>query len=172
MKFPSGILFCCSLLILLVGCAPSIRYTRNADGKVQYLVPRNWDYRKNYKVPQNRIESIASKYLGIPYRYGGMSRRGIDCSGLVCLVYKDVSGAKLPHSSRKLRRCSRLVSLSSAQAGDLVFFKGDFLGMITHVGIYLGNNRFIHASSKQGVMYSSLEQKYFKEHFAEVRRIF
>lgn len=172
MKKALKICVICVCLVFLVGCASSIRYTRSADGETHYYVPRDWDYRKNYKVPSGRLETVVASYIGIPYRYAGMSRKGLDCSGFVCLVYKDLSKAQLPHSSRKMSRLGQEVSLHLAQSGDLVFFKGGIFRSIDHVGIFLGDSRFVHASVHKGVTYSSLEESYYKKRFAEIRRIF
>jgi probable lipoprotein NlpC len=136
------------------------------------MVPKNWDYRKYYKVPSDRLVKVVESYIGIPYRWGGMSRRGVDCSGFVCLVYKELNHVQLAHSSRKMSHYGREVSLSQALAGDLIFFKGGIFGSINHVGIYLGQKRFVHASTNKGVMYSYIDEPYYEERFAEVRRVF
>jgi cell wall-associated NlpC family hydrolase len=165
----AGIILCC------IGCTSSVRYTRGSSAGPSarsFTVPRNWDYRKTYTVPGDRLFSAAVRYLGIPYRYGGMSRNSTDCSGLVCMIYRDVSRVKLPHSTGKLRALGRKVSLPQARAGDLVFFRGGPFGRVNHVGVYLSGTRFIHASTKLGVVYSSLDDIYYKEHFVELRRIF
>jgi probable lipoprotein NlpC len=162
----------CVCLMFLVGCAPSIRYTRSANGETHYFVPRDWDYRKNYKVPSDRLEAVVATYIGIPYRYAGMSRRGVDCSGFVCLVFKELNRTELPHSSRKMSNYGQEVALHLAKPGDLVFFRGGLFHSIDHVGIFLGDTRFVHASVHNGVMYSSLEEPYYKKRFAEIRRIF
>ena len=172
MKFVLQIMLLNVGLICLGGCAPSIRYTRAEDGQVHYMVPKNWDYRKYYKVPTDKLVKVINSYIGVPYRYAGMSRKGVDCSGLVCLVFKEVNHAKLPRSSKKMSRCGRGVSINQAQAGDLVFFTGGLFGSINHVGIYIGNKKFVHASTKKGVVYSSLDEPYFQERFAQIRRVF
>jgi probable lipoprotein NlpC len=123
-------------------------------------------------VPSDRLEKVVDSYIGIPYRFAGMSRKGVDCSGFVFLVYKELNHVQLAHSSRKMSHYGREVSLSQALAGDLVFFKGGIFGSINHVGIYLGQKRFVHASTKNGVMYSYIDEPYYKERFAEVRRVF
>lgn len=64
------------------------------------------------------------------------------------------------------------VSLRNARAGDLVFFKGGLFKTVNHVGIYLGNNKFVHAATKKGVSFATLDQTYYKERFVDVRRIF
>jgi cell wall-associated NlpC family hydrolase len=158
-----------------VGCASAVRYTREAgaaDRRPGFAVPRNWDYRKTYAVPPDRLAETAKHYLGIPYRFGGMSRRGTDCSGLVCMIYREVSHAKLPRSTGKLRKIGRVISLQQAKSGDLVFFRGGAFGRINHVGLYLSGRKFIHASTKLGVAYGSLDDAYYREHFVEARRIF
>jgi len=166
------ILLLLSVTLLSIGCAPSVRYTRSANGEIHLYVPRDWDYRKNYKVPQDRLQTIIQGWIGVRYRYGGMNRRGVDCSGFVCLVYQELNGTVLPHSSRKMHRMGRFVSNSDARSGDLVFFRGGLFNTINHVGIYIGDNKFAHASSSNGVRYSSLDESYYKKRFAEIRRLF
>ncbi len=175
-RLPGGIIIT-AVLLGCIGCSSSVRYTRTgsstgAASSSRYTVPGNWDYRKQYAIPGDRLAAAAARYLGIPYRYGGMSRRGTDCSGLVCMIYRDVSRAKLPHSTGKQRALGRAVSLQQAKSGDLVFFRGGAFGRVNHVGIYLAGRKFIHASTKRGVMYGDLNDAYYKTHFVEVRRIF
>lgn len=168
------IIVACSIH-LFTGCAPSLRYTRYSDSDSnnshKMIVPGNWDYRKNYTVPENKLTEVINSFMGTPYRYGCMSRSATDCSGFVCLVYGQVCHATLPHSTRKLKKLGKRTSLSSAKPGDLIFFRGSF-GYIDHVGIYLGNGTFAHASSGKGVIYSNLDDKYYDSHFAEIRRLF
>ena len=164
----------------LTGClTPSVRYTRaGPSGKKSAAAGTSRkgafsrDYRKQYTVPATRLEQIARGYLGTPYRYGGMSRRGTDCSGLVCMVYRDVSHVKLPHSTRRLRPMGRKVGVSQARTGDLVFFRRGAFGRVGHVGLYLRDGIFIHASTKHGVICSSLDDGYYKRNFVELRRLF
>ena len=160
--------------MVLTGCAPSLRYT-SGEAVItsdKYLVPKNWDYRSSYQVPVARLNSVIASYMGTRYRLGGMSRKGVDCSGFVCLVFREVNHAKLGRSTGKMRKYGRMISRNDARAGDLVFFRGGIFNTINHVGIYLGEGRFAHASTSQGVIYSSLDETYYKEHFAEIRRIF
>jgi len=167
-------------MVCLTGClTPSVRYTRagtsgtkNSSSGTPRKVAPSWDYRKGYSVPATRLEQVARGYLGIPYRYGGMSRRGTDCSGLVCMVYRDVSHVKLPHSTGKLRTMGRKVGPAQAKSGDLVFFRRGAFGRVGHVGLYLHDGIFIHASTKNGVIESSLEDGYYKRNFVEIRRLF
>jgi probable lipoprotein NlpC len=163
------------------GClTPSIRYTRSgtagrrstASSCTSRKVPVGWDYRKQYSVPAGRLEQVARGYLGTRYRYGGMSRGGTDCSGFVCMVYRDVSHVKLPHSTATLRTMGRKIAMADARSGDLVFFRRGAFGRVGHVGLYLRDGIFIHASTKHGVICSSLDDGYYKRNFVEIRRLF
>lgn len=106
----------------------------------------------------------ACEYLGVIYRYGYSSEKGFDCSGFVKFVYK-YFGYSLPHSSYALYKLSNHLQNPEAKPGDLVFFitRGK---NISHVGIYLGDNQFIHAPGKgRSVSIDSLNLKYYKKHF-------
>ena len=106
--------------------------------------------------------TVAEKWLGVPYRYGGNTKKGCDCSGFVSQVYKAVYGKSLERNSAAIRdkNCSK-IRRSQLRTGDLVFFKTGSSRKINHVGIYLKDNKFIHASSSKGVIVSSLEEKYY-----------
>jgi probable lipoprotein NlpC len=113
----------------------------------------------------------AQTFLGTPYRLGGSDRSGMDCSGLVVRLYRDVYGIKLPHSTDDLYRKGHTVSLRALDAGDLVFFRETKGTNPSHVGVYLGEGHFIHASSTRGVILSGLKDVYYKKRVVGVRRI-
>jgi hypothetical protein len=162
-----------ALALFAAGCMePSVRYFRDADGKTHMMVPGNWDYRTQYRVPRTRLKKIADSYLGTRYKSGGTSRKGVDCSGFVFLVFQELAHATFPRSSGKQRKLGTDVGVDEACAGDLVFFRGGIFNGINHVGIYMGNGTFIHASNKNGVMYDTLDEAYYKKRFAGIRRIF
>jgi lipoprotein Spr len=145
---------------------------RPEGSAASYRVPRTWDYRAHYRVPADRLKRIIASYVGVRYRYGGTTRRGMDCSGFVNVVFGELNHAKLPRSSRAMSRLGRAVPRKAARAGDLVFFRGGFLNRIDHVGIYLGEGKFAHVSRSKGVTYSSLAGDYYRRHYAGIRRIF
>jgi len=112
----------------------------------------------------------ALAYLGTRYRYGGSSSRGFDCSGFTSYIYRR-HGINLPHSASAQYRIGKPVSRSELQSGDLVFFRTRGQ-RISHVGIYIGNGKFVHASSARGrVRIDTLDSGYYKQRYVGARRI-
>ncbi|MGC8773919.1 MAG: C40 family peptidase [Chlorobaculum sp.] len=106
---------------------------------------------------------------GVKYRFGGTTPEGFDCSGFVQYLYNLSFQMLLPRTSNDLALVGPIIHRDRLQPGDLVFFAaGD---EITHVGVYLGNERFAHASSKAGISISTLSQSYYATHFAFGTRI-
>jgi probable lipoprotein NlpC len=118
-----------------------------------------------------RLIEAAQKYRGVPYRYGGMSRSGLDCSGLVYLSFRDSLKVEVPRRSEDLYHWTERLEKAEIQPGDLVFFKRD--GRIFHVGIYIGDGWFFHSASdgpKTGVMYSRLDENFWSRSYAGAGR--
>lgn len=109
----------------------------------------------------------SAKWLGVPYRGGGTSMRGVDCSGLTTALYKKVYRKELERNSDDQRKKDcRKVKKSKLREGDLVFFhNGRKKKRATHVGIYLKNKKFIHASTSHGVIISRLDEEYWHKHW-------
>lgn len=118
------------------------------------------------------IASYALQFVGYPYVYGGSSTRGFDCSGFTSYIYKQF-GYSLAHSASSQLDYGTPVSMSELQPGDLVMFKkGSSSKRATHVGIYIGNNQFVHASTpKVGVIISKLSDAYYTTGFVGGRRL-
>ncbi|MDO5570243.1 MAG: NlpC/P60 family protein [Bacteroidales bacterium] len=114
----------------------------------------------------------ASQWLGTPYRYGGTSKKGADCSGFVNAFYKDYYKIDLQRSSSSIfyQNCSA-ISRKSLSTGDLIFFAFGKSKSINHVGIYLKNDRFIHSTTSKGVVVSSLNDPYYKKGYKESGRV-
>lgn len=110
----------------------------------------------------------ALRYLGRPYQWSGIGQRGFDCSGLVVRVFTTL-GVVVPHSSVAQYRAGTAVPPALLSPGDLVFFHTYTSGP-SHVGIYLGAGRFIHASVSRGVMVSSLNEPYYRSRYLGARR--
>ena len=123
-------------------------------------------------VSGSEIVSLAQQYLGVPYVYGGSSPSGFDCSGFTMYIFAQV-GIKLPHGATSQLSYGASVSRSELQPGDLVFFQ-DYGAVASHVGIYIGGDQFIHASSSSGnsrcVTISSLTESYYANHYYTARR--
>lgn len=115
------------------------------------------------------LRDVFHRYQGVPYRYGGTTARGFDCSGFIQTAYREAYGLSLPRTTDDLRRSGVGVSRDQIQPGDLVFFR--IRGKEQHAGIYMGHSRFIHASTSVGVTESSLNDHYWRQRFSRARRI-
>ena len=119
----------------------------------------------------SKILSSAESKLGSTYVYGATGNGGYDCSGLVYSIYVNELGIKLPRSSREQSQVGTQISKSELRQGDLVFFNTGGSG-VSHVGIYIGNDKFIHASSGQGkVITSSLSEDYYENTYVNATRV-
>jgi cell wall-associated NlpC family hydrolase len=146
-RFPYSIL----ILSLLASCVSGGTYR---DGWFSSMEKRS------------RIVRTAQHYLGAPYRYGGDTPRGFDCSGFVKYVYQR-NGINLPRSVPGQYEAGRHIGRSQARQGDLVFFRTSRSRRLSHVGIYLGNNRFIHAPrTGKRVSYAKMDEPYWKKRYA------
>ena len=118
--------------------------------------------------PQSQaLLSAAHEWLGVPYRYGGNDRKGVDCSGLVLQVYKDALGIKLPRNSREQHDYCTAIAKGNLTPGDLIFFAtGKDKKRVSHVGIFIGDNLMIHASASKGVILSDINSQYYARTYA------
>ncbi|MEG0969808.1 MAG: NlpC/P60 family protein [Acidaminococcaceae bacterium] len=115
------------------------------------------------------IVQTAAKYKGVPYKFGGTTPQGFDCSGFVCYVFKQQK-ATLPRLADAQALLGKFVLQRELQVGDLVFFTTSEPGA-SHVGIYAGKHKFWHASSSKGIMLSDLSDTYWKPRYYGARRI-
>ena len=118
---------------------------------------------------RDQLYSQYEAWKGTPYRMGGLSDQGIDCSGLVYVTYKAMLGMNLPRSTDAQARLGHSVRRTELRTGDLVFFKTGLFGR--HVGIYLDGGRFLHASEIGGVKISALDNGYWKRTYWQARRL-
>ncbi len=116
------------------------------------------------------IATLARDLVGSRYHYGGARPdEGFDCSGLVFYTYGQ-AGYKVPRTAQELFRTARKIALGEADAGDLMFFQDEV--KLAHVGIYLGDGRFVHApASGQNVAVASLDSPYYRQHLVAVGRL-
>lgn len=115
---------------------------------------------------RQKIVDYAAKFLGVPYVYGGSTPKGFDCSGLVKYVYNNFDISIARTSAKQYSTSVTKISKSQLQLGDLIFFSGDTPGRVGHVGIYVGDGKFIHAPRPgKNVCYESLSNSYYVEHY-------
>ena len=113
----------------------------------------------------NTIVSIAYKYVGYRYRYGGSSPKGFDCSGFTSYVYRS-AGISIGRSAAAQYNSGKHISRANLQPGDLVFFANTYKRGISHAGIYVGNGKFINAANEStGVIVSNLNSGYWAAHY-------
>ena len=119
---------------------------------------------------EDALVETALRYRGVSYRWGGMTTRGMDCSGLVARVL-NLHGIDAPHNSRALYKLGVPVAKRALEPGDLVFFNTMGHG-ISHVGMYIGEGKFVHASSRKGqVRVDDLTQGYYDQKYVGARRV-
>ncbi|RYF42753.1 MAG: NlpC/P60 family protein, partial [Cytophagaceae bacterium] len=115
---------------------------------------------------------VAQRYLGTPYVWGGESARGFDCSGFIMRVMRDLGYHALPHSAAEQFNYGTPIARELLKPGDVVFFANTYKPGVSHVGIYLGKGRFIHAAnSKVGTIVSNLNEPKWVAHYAGARRL-
>ena len=148
-------------ILLLAGCKSSRKIVKGSEGTAVTPAVSVSEYIRRADDPMARaLIAEAQTWLGTRYVYGGESKDGTDCSGLVMTIYEDVCGIKLPRTTRdQVRYCTK-VARNRLQPGDLVFFGADD-SSVSHVGLFIGDGRMIHASSSRGVMVSGFDTGYW-----------
>jgi cell wall-associated NlpC family hydrolase len=120
----------------------------------------------------NEVVRVAKKYKGAQYKSGGASPKGFDCSGFTWYVYKKATGKDITRGVEEQWKHGRSVGRGKWRPGDLVFFENTFERGLSHVGIYISGDDFIHAENeKTGVVISSLDSDYYRKHYAGARRL-
>lgn len=124
-------------------------------------------------ISRQKLVDYSKQFIGKPYVSGGIGPNSFDCSGLIFTVSREAIGVQLPRTTKAIYNFCTDVEDTEREAGDLVFFKTTSSGNISHVGLYIGSNQFIHAASdgpNTGVIISSLKESYWKSHYFCTRR--
>ena len=152
-----------ALLLILQGCSTKtismINYSDNNEFSTSL------DYNKIY----NNLLTQYKNWRGVKYKYGGYSKNGIDCSAFVQRTFKERFFIDLPRTTSLQKELGYEVELDRLASGDLIFFKTGF--KTNHVGIYLKNGKFIHVSTKKGVIISKLDNPYYSKHIWKIKRV-
>ena len=169
------------LLIATIGASScsSTKKVANKPAKIYKPLSKNElkdKYAGKLKVNKKDISNISlytfiDEWYGTPYVYGGNGKSGVDCSGFVYQLYSIVLDSKIPRTSQQqFDATKRIKKVAKLDEGDLVFFNGKGK-KVSHVGVYLQNNYFVHASTSLGVIICNLEEDYWSEHFISGGRL-
>lgn len=155
-----------SVSLLLMNCHGE-KHTTSSSGNADASLKKK--YATILGVEEKEITNLSlyrfiDEWYGVPYKYGGKSKTGIDCSGFVSVLYSNVYKKTISGSAASLNDACEKVSEKNLQEGDLVFFKIESK-TVSHVGVCLQNRHFVHASSHKGVIISSLDDAYYTKYF-------
>ena len=161
-------------VLMMVGCSsPEPKPTVVSTPSKSKVVTQKQTHRPvvaKSNATGNKLVSVAESVLGSPYKYGGSSPNGFDCSGLVYYSHNKL-GISVPRTTRQQARHASDLSLSEIEPGDVLFFR-IYGNNISHVGIYTGNNQFIHApKTGKFVSHASITDPYWKERFIKAGRL-
>lgn len=154
-----------AMSMFLIACSNSM----NED-----IATHSIDYKGQLNDPIMTITLLSEQqriWAGTPYRLGGQSRNGIDCSAFVQTTFLNRFGISLPRTTRDQAQVGRKINKADIQTGDLVFFRTGRGPNGYHVGVYVKEDKFLHASTKGGVIYSSLNSPYWRKVYWQARRI-
>ncbi len=159
-------LFTCLAIAVLTGCAGTPKSTPSKASTTRSHASSA--VHKQSAVYQ-RLHQQYSRWKGTPYRLGGLNKNGIDCSGFVHVTFREAFGLQLPRTTEDLADSGQRIDKRKLAVGDLVFFKTGITKR--HVGIYMGDEKFIHASTSRGVMQSSLRNPYWSRNYWKSTRL-
>ena len=164
-------LFIISLFFLSCNSKKTITKNNIDDKKKQDVISRyalllNTDKKK---VNNQKLYSFIDEWYGTPYKFGGSDKNGIDCSGFANKFYDEVYDKKIPRTVNDIYNSSNELNKNELKEGDFIFFKIESK-KVSHIGIYLINDKFVHASTKKGIMISDLNEPFFQKCFHKFGR--
>lgn len=154
-------------LLALAGCGLISKKEENFKQQPRAISPKEGSISPH--TAKSTLYAKYRKWQGVRYQLGGLSRNGIDCSGFVHIIYKAGFGINLPRTAHLQSRVGKTIHKNNLKTGDLVFFRTG--NAARHVGIYLENRKFLHASTTKGVTISRLDNKYWRSRYWKSVRI-
>lgn len=170
------------LLIVAVGCKSKgdwrVRYQEQKRAEKFQKTQRKYSTNGEIKnktsteliqewVQNPHLQLEIAKWYGVPYKFGGQSMQGVDCSGFVQSVYREVYQTELPRTSASMAQQISAKKISLLKEGDLVFFSFGKSSKVNHVGIYLRDGKFVHSSTSKGVIISDLSESYYAKNLVK-----
>ncbi|MDG4953714.1 NlpC/P60 family protein [Actinobacillus equuli] len=161
----------------ILACAALLTACSSSDNTSGAIKARAGIFRTHHSTLSDPIMAISSlseqqhEWKGTRYRLGGNSKAGIDCSGFMQVTFRDLFGIDLPRTTSEQAKEGTRIDRDELRTGDLVFFKTGRGPNGKHVGVYVKNGQFLHASTKGGVIYSDMNSPYWSRTFWQARRL-
>ena len=156
----------CSVIVLMLSVLPGLAMANSSMEESSSLPPVEYSYRTDL---QNALLAHYSNWAGTRHKLGGTTTRGVDCSSFIQILFQDKFKFELPRSSREQMTVGERVDMTDLRTGDLLFFRTG--PTRRHVGVYMGDNRFMHVSTVAGVEIAKLFSPYWQRHFITARRV-
>ena len=160
-----ALLYLFIIALLFTSCSTTPKTYKKVPLKQQKI---SYKLKKKNHVT-TKLYDAYKRWAGVKYCYAGESKNGIDCSSLVQTIYKEAFHIKLPRTTKEQIKVGKRVQKSALKEGDILFFKTSY--HVLHSGIYLEKGKFIHASSKYGVILSNIHNPYWRAKYFQARRI-
>ena len=166
-------------MFYMVSCKHQQTVTKSTDSNSTKTESSSKSIKKQYAnklgvsesdIKNETLYKFINEWQGVPYKYSGKDKSGIDCSGLTSTLYLKVYKKTISSNTKALVGEVKKINESDLKEGDLVFFNTNGKS-ISHVGVYLQNNKFVHASTKKGVMVSDMNEPYFKKTYVSSGRV-
>ena len=163
------------LALFLTGCHMRKKTAALKIDKRDAILELKSKYAEILQTDKERIANTSlyffiDEWKGTPYKFAGKSKQGIDCSGFISVLYKQIYFLELSGSSESIFHQCKALNKEELKEGDLVFFKIDS-SKISHIGLYLQNNKFVHASTKAGVIINDMDEDYYKKRYFKSGRL-